>query len=178
LRFVRNDSCRIYANREADGSAQMFSLNSCPDGTWCCNNITVESCCQHDQGAFIIQVYLSMVSIEPTLSITEISTATITTTVFGTAPTETLTPVNCPQDRSTVVGASVGAALGGTLVATLLVLLCVLRRRSEKSPHATSPKMTSATGPQVGPETGWRQCSQQASLLGLAGLVGRALCPE
>src|SRR3954453_19077244 len=134
----------------------MFSLNSCPDGTWCCNNITVESCCQHDQGTFIIQDYLSMVSIEPTLSTSEASTATITTTVFGTAPMETLPPVNCPQDKSTVVGASIGAALGGTLVATLLVLLFVLRRRSEKSPHATSSGLTSAKNPRVGPETGWR----------------------
>jgi hypothetical protein len=134
----------------------MFSLNSCPDGTWCCNNITVESCCQHDQGTFIIQDYLSMVSIEPTLSTTAVSTATITTTVFGTAPIETLTPVDCPQDKSTVVGASVGAVLGGTLIATLLVLLSVLRRRSDKSPHTTLPKMTSVTSRQAGPETGWR----------------------
>ena len=94
-----------------------------------------------------------MVSIEPTLSTTEVSTTTITTNVFGTAPIETLTPVNCPEDKSTVVGASIGAALGGTLVATLLVLLCVLRQQGEKSPHATPRKMTSATGPQVGPET-------------------------
>ena len=134
----------------------MFSLNSCPDGTWCCNNITVESCCQNDQGTFVIQDYLSMVSIEPTLPTTEVSTATITTTAFVTAPVETSTPVHCPQDKSTVIGASVGAALGGTLVATLLVLLFVLKRRSHKSPHATSPEMASARSPQVGPETSWR----------------------
>ena len=97
-----------------------------------------------------------MVSIEPTLSTTAVSTATITTTVFGTAPIETLTPVDCPQDKSTVVGASVGAVLGGTLIATLLVLLSVLRRRSDKSPHTTLPKMTSVTSRQAGPETGWR----------------------
>jgi hypothetical protein len=97
-----------------------------------------------------------MVSTEPTLSTTEVSTATITTTGFGTAPIETLTPVDCPQDKSTVVGASVGAVLGGTLVATLLVLLFVLRRRSDKSLHTTSPEITSAISRQAGPETGWR----------------------
>ena len=96
-----------------------------------------------------------MVSIEPTLSTTEVYAATVTATVFGTAPIETLTPVDCPQDKSTVVGASVGAVLGGTLVATLLVLLFVLRRRSDNPPR-TSPEMTSATSLQASPGTGWR----------------------
>jgi len=38
----------------------------------------------------------------------------------------------------------------------LLVLLGVLRWWSDKSPHTMSPKMTSTTSPQIGPETGWR----------------------
>jgi hypothetical protein len=103
-------------------------LQTCSDtssstgGTWCCREPGASDCCSN---SFLANVG---VLLRETQSITTVNTATATpsgivqTVTVTTTQTSDATGAACPNDSTTVIGASVGASLGVILLASLMVL--------------------------------------------------------
>jgi hypothetical protein len=157
-------ACQQYCYSDAE--IEMYSLNACNDGPWCCNNITLsESCCDPvtGSGAFALDHVLSL---DPALSdVTQTAESTVTITktatplVSCTSNTSNTTQSNaiaCSSNTTVIAGASVGAAIAGVLVTTVLALCFMTRlKRSHRQQIAQIQPSTIPTD-SSGPASGWR----------------------
>jgi len=107
-------------------------LQTCNDteGTWCCREPGASDCCSNSFSANIgvlLRETQSIIAVTATTVIPSsvVQTVTMTTTqavTVTTTQTSDATGAACPNDSTTIVGASVGASLGVALLASLIML--------------------------------------------------------
>jgi hypothetical protein len=136
-----------------DGSTEIYVLDPCEDGRWCCQNASSSSsCCNRGRGSFTLRPGTIMFP-STTAPSGQSSTQIVTSTHTVYTSSGSLLPSQCAQDKSALVGASVGATLGTALVASLLALWFVLWRQHKRQPQSQPPfvNVASQVGPAIGP---------------------------
>jgi hypothetical protein len=104
-----------------DRSMTIYAFLQCADYKWCCGDIRGPNCCNDAFQAKIGTLVLPSAT----------STVPISASATGICTSSVSNPLNCPKDKSTVVGAAVGATLGVALLAALSALWFVHHRQSE-----------------------------------------------
>lgn len=112
-----NAACQQYC--PAGNGVAIYTLNSCPDGRWCCNdNTDYESCCDSATGEGIFTMDNSL-SLDPPPSTAADGAAAIVTVMTNVGPT-------CPTSAGSgikegvFIGVSVGAAIAGFVLAIIM----------------------------------------------------------
>jgi hypothetical protein len=122
---------------------EMYSLELCLDGRWCCNNQIDSTCCNSNKGNFTFNL-LSLApgsqAKSPTSTTADTSAAVtvtshVTTTLNGGANLS-----NGHSNTGVVVGASMGAVLGAMLVACSVALFLVTTRLRKNKKVVTNEK--------------------------------------
>jgi hypothetical protein len=156
-------ACQQYCT--SDGEIEMYSLNACNDGRWCCNNITTaETCCDPvtGAGAFLLDHVLSLDPAPSGTTTTAVSTVTVVHTATSSVEpdvcnTTHFTDGACPNRTTIIAGASVGAAIGGFCLASAIALYFIAKlKTSQREQRAAQPQSTGTPTMSLGLGTGWR----------------------
>jgi hypothetical protein len=109
----------------ADRDAQIYALQPCPNGRWCCYDgaTFTTDCCNDTSNTF----QLTPGTVVGQLAVTSSQSASPSPSMSSSASSPPQQPP-CPKDRSIIVGASVGAILGSVLLAALGAIVFLLRR--------------------------------------------------
>ncbi|PMD52695.1 uncharacterized protein K444DRAFT_619406 [Hyaloscypha bicolor E] len=132
----KDPSCQQYCTNR---STEFYILDPCEDGRWCCQTDgALSSCCKNGQGSFTLLPGTIMFPSAATSGGQSPTQITTSTQIISTCSSSPL-PSQCPQDKSTIVGASVGATLGSAFVASLLAIWFILWRQRRHQLQAQFP---------------------------------------
>jgi hypothetical protein len=120
-------------------NATNYQLWPCPNNEWCCSPVNSEfDCCAAGYETFIMSAGEAILQSWQTTSIASNLHSTDSPIVTSTPGRSTILatssvsafpgPTMCPNDRATVVGASIGTVLGAALIGALIVVVCLWKR--------------------------------------------------
>lgn len=135
-------SKNLFLQRGGAGlSAEMYSLELCENGLWCCNNQIVSTCCNNNEGNFTFNL-LSLAPSSKLDSSANTTAITATATSYITeAPNGDESSKSSHINSSVVVGASVGTVLSVLLIACCVALFLLMRRLKKVKKEMDNRKM-------------------------------------